>query len=196
MVNPLKWVKPSKLIKIRTDLTPIKNDRGIPLSKTTGVKKQKGVVAKTTGAPLSKTTDEVLPIEGLPLKDFPEGEAADAAADIDPIERRIWTEGVELLTRDGNSNDSARRLLGKWCSDHGKIAVAQAIAVSQAENPADTKAYIGGILRRYKQGKPDMQVGKSNGDDNFIPEPPCVKCGSDVCLGGQSCTDRAAAKLN
>jgi hypothetical protein len=78
----------------------------------------------------------------------------------DPVERRIWTDGVELLVRAGMSEKAARPLLGRWAADHGRERLAMAIAAAQAANSPDPKGYIGGVLRTLKGDKAAMYVGK------------------------------------
>jgi uncharacterized protein YdaU (DUF1376 family) len=118
----------------------------------------------------------------------------DIAVDEIPVERRIWKDGVDLLLKAGMKEADARSFLGGTAKEYGRPVLGEAIAATQAANSPDPKAYIIQVCRNRKNGRADMQVGKWNGDDDFTPEDPCEKCGSDVCLGGQSCADRAAAR--
>lgn len=102
--------------------------------------------------------------------------AAVAAVETDPVERRIWTDGVELLTRSGQKETAARSYLGRLIKDHSRERVAEAIAVCQAKNPADPKAYIIGVLQeRATAGvKERASVGKHD---------KCPLCSTAGCLG-------------
>ncbi|HKX82685.1 MAG TPA: hypothetical protein VJL58_00565 [Pyrinomonadaceae bacterium] len=109
-----------------------------------------------------------------------------AAAIPDPVERRIWNDGVELLTRTGSSDASARSLLGRLARDHGPVALAQGIAATQAVNAADPKTYLLGVLRPASK-RPDMQVGRND----WV----CPACGrDDGCLDVQACSDWVKAR--
>lgn len=102
--------------------------------------------------------------------------AAIAAAQTDPVESRIWKDGVELLQRSGGMNGSARSFLGKLAKEHGKEKLAESIAVCQSANPADPKAYLIGVLQeRATAGvRERARVGAHE---------MCPKCGSESCLG-------------
>jgi hypothetical protein len=135
----------------------------------------------TVKAPLSngyKTPDS---LQTLTLQT--EEDAATAAPKPDPVETRIWKDGVELLKRSGLSESQARPLLGRWAKEHGKEALAEAIAKCQASNPADPRSYIGGILRARQADRIKTSVGKQAevGCDNcdgtgIFDGIPCPKC--------------------
>lgn len=84
----------------------------------------------------------------------------DTAQQSDPVHRRIWVDGKELLMFSGMSADQAGPLLGRWAREHGRIRLAEAIAATQAYNPPDPRDYIGGVLRRMKNGNQNLSVGK------------------------------------
>jgi hypothetical protein len=118
----------------------------------------------------------------------------------DPVERRIWVDGVELLTRTGMKDAAARSYLGRLAKEYGNAddpslgrrKLAEAIAVTQSANPPDPKAYLVGVLQeRAKRLGPDMYVGSAVEVVDVSPPVPCDVCGDEYCLGGQSCEDRA-----
>lgn len=92
----------------------------------------------------------------------------------DPVHRRIWKDGRDLLVFSGKTADQAGPLLGRWAKEHGRTRLAEAIASAQAANPPDPKDYIGGVLRRMKNGNADMIVGKSKAESS--PQPTCATC--------------------
>lgn len=106
---------------------------------------------------------------------------AEAAA-IDPVERRIWRDGIDLMTKNGMTEAHARPLLGRLVKQYSKPKVAEAIAVTQAENPADPKAFLIGVLRDRsgERGRAKSQVGTIS--TAYVPEPPCDICGKEICL--------------
>lgn len=106
----------------------------------------------------------------------PNGSDSDKTQAVDdPVHRRIWTDGKELLMFSGMTADQAGPLLGRWAKEHGRTRLAEAIASAQAANPPNPKDYIGGVLRRMKNGNADMQIGKTK--DESSPEPQCSTCG-------------------
>lgn len=89
--------------------------------------------------------------------------AAIAANGSNPVETRIWTDGVDLLSRSGLKQSDARAFLGKQAKDFGRESLAEAIAVTQAKNPADPKPFLVAILqdRLGASEKAKACVGKS-----------------------------------
>lgn len=79
-----------------------------------------------------------------------------------PVERRIWNDGVDLLARSGLIESSARSFLGALAKAHGREALAEAIAATQAANPPDPKTYIAGIFKQRAESRAAMRVGKSD----------------------------------
>jgi hypothetical protein len=98
--------------------------------------------------------------EGAAIAAVDTAPLSDTAQQSDPVHRRIWVDGRELLVFSGLSADHAGSLLGRWAKEHGRIRLAEAIAATQAANPPNPKDYIGGVLRRMKNGNPDLSVGK------------------------------------
>lgn len=85
---------------------------------------------------------------------------AAVAAEIEPVMRRIWTDGKDLLRKGGMSEHSLGPFLGKLVKEHGRSLVAESIAATQAENAADPKTFLLGVLRtRSPKNRP--QVGRS-----------------------------------
>lgn len=80
---------------------------------------------------------------------------SDTAQQSDPVHRRIWVDGKELLRFSGMSDEQSGPLLGRWAKEHGRVRLAEAIASAQAANPPNPKDYIGGVLRRMKNGGKD-----------------------------------------
>jgi hypothetical protein len=115
----------------------------------------------------------------------------DKAQNEDPVEQRIWKDGIDLLKRSGMTDTSARPLLGRWAKDYTRVRLAEAIAACQAVNAPDPKRYIGGILQA-KAGPSWKDVGRATQSDEAYQPVICSKCGDDACLGGQSCEDRAS----
>jgi hypothetical protein len=137
------------------------------------------VTGITVKAPLSngyKTPDS---LQTLTLQT--EEDAATAAPKADPVETRIWTDGVDLLKRSGLSEPQSRPLLGRWAREHGKEALAEAIAKCQATNPADPRSYMGGILRARQADKAKSQTGK------YIPPTGCERCNGTLLIDGVPC---------
>jgi hypothetical protein len=103
----------------------------------------------------------------------------DTAQQSDPVHRRIWVDGKELLMFSGMSADQAGPLLGRWAKEHGRIRLAEAIAATQAYNPPDPKDYIGGVLRRMKNSNSDLMVGKGR---EPTPEEEAAELEKYTCL--------------
>lgn len=111
---------------------------------------------------LDKDSDSVLRTDDKVAADAaPDAEHPPADQAHDPVERRIWNDGTELVKRSGDTDKAARRLLGHLAKVHGRVELAQAIAATQAVNSPDPKAYMLGVLTRKVKGRADMQVGKS-----------------------------------
>ncbi len=74
----------------------------------------------------------------------------------DPIERRIWEDGVDLLVQKAKMKDeSARPLLGRLAKQYGEELLAESIAVTLTKNPAEPKAFLIGVLKhRWNQSQP------------------------------------------
>jgi hypothetical protein len=108
-------------------------------------------------------------------KASPSPVAATAAVEKDPIERRIWEDGVDLLVHKAKMKDeSARPLLGRLAKQYGEESLAIAIAVTMAKNPVEPKAFMIGVLKQRANPSPGANVGKWDG--KLGPEPKCSKC--------------------
>jgi hypothetical protein len=116
---------------------------------------------------------------------------SDKAQQDDPVERRIWIDGLRLMSFSGLSEKHARPLLGRLAKDYTKHLLAECIAVTQAENPADPKAFLIKTLkqRSRKPGK----IGEWDGEEKPVEITACPRCGDECCLGGRSCEMRASA---
>lgn len=85
--------------------------------------------------------------------------AATAAPENDPVERRIWRDGIDLLAKSALTEKQARPLLGRLAKDFGNEKLAEAIAVTQAKNPADPKPFLIGVLQTGKKDWAKSHVG-------------------------------------
>ena len=81
-----------------------------------------------------------------------------------------------------------------------QIEFAKAQVWAETNNRQLTRRFFVAWLNRAKpmdvklNGASKAQVGAWDGNETCALLPPCPECGSDVCLGGQSCADRAAKK--
>ncbi len=110
---------------------------------------------------------------------IPERDAAIAAVEEIPVERRIWKDGIDLLKKSDLTESKARPLLGRLAKDYGKIELAAAIAVTQAENPADPQPFLIGVLRK-RSGATDkvkLMVGKPQVTEQTWNCPDCFDNG-------------------
>ncbi len=100
-----------------------------------------------------------------------------ADANHDPVERRIWTDGKDLLRKSGMAESSLGSFLGKMAKDYGNELLAEAIAVTQAKNPAEPKEFLIGVLRE-RSGKNRSTVGRNVPDPEEPPAqtPDCSMC--------------------
>lgn len=68
----------------------------------------------------------------------------------DPVTRRIWNDGVDLLKNSGFQEQDARSLLGKLAKDFGSESLAECIAIGQAKNPVNAEEFLIGTLKARK----------------------------------------------
>lgn len=109
--------------------------------------------------------------------------AAIAAPAEDPVERRIWKDGIDLLSKSALTEKQARPFLGRLAKDYGNEKLAEAIAVTQAKNPVDPKVFLIGVLKTGEKDRARMELGKYVPDDKpYIPDPPCTYCGKEICF--------------
>jgi len=78
---------------------------------------------------------------------------------VDPVSRRIWTDGLDLLKSGGIADHSARSLLGKLGKEYGRELLGECIAATQAANPVNPDEFLIGTLKNRKNGNAN---GKSN----------------------------------
>lgn len=71
---------------------------------------------------------------------------------VDPVSRRIWTEGIELLTESGMADTNARSLLGKLGKEYGRELLGECIAATQAANAINAHEYLIKTLQNRKNG--------------------------------------------
>lgn len=130
--------------------------------------------------PDSLNTDSLIPENGKP---------AETAAEEIPVVRRIWKDGVDLLKQSSMTEAQARPLLGRLAKDFGNEILAECIAVAQAKNPADPRAFLIGCLneRSGKNNRIKSRVGAHELSDcgrcsntrhilENGEEAPCPKC--------------------
>lgn len=114
-----------------------------------------------------------------------------------PEEKNVFDKGVELLTsRNSITERSARSLLGRLAKQHSEPELATALAATFDEKPIDPTSFLIGVLRKRCKDKAGMHVGEWDGKAGDVVYSACVVCGSDVCLGGQACADRAESRRN
>lgn len=82
----------------------------------------------------------------------------------------VWDLGVSVLTNGGMNERNARSLLGSLAKNHGKDALAQAIASTSSANPADPQSYLVKLLKNAagKNGKPKPQDAISGAELNAL----------------------------
>ncbi len=61
---------------------------------------------------------------------------------VDDFDKHLWDTAKSYI------GPSKASLIGKWCKEHGKPAVAAAITQAQVERPANRVEFISGILRK------------------------------------------------
>lgn len=113
---------------------------------------------------------------------IPEEVAATAAPVEDPVERRIWKDGIELLAKSALTEKQARPLLGRLARDYGNDKLAEAIAVTQAKNSVDPKTFLIGVLQAGKKDQVKLQIGK--------PQETVQKFNCKKCLDTQEITQK------
>lgn len=129
-----------------------------------------------------------LPSSPIPSTEspLPMANAASPPEKPDPVETRIWRDGVDLLSRSGLSEQSARAFLGKQVKDFDRERLAQAIAITQARNPPEPKAFLIAVLqdRLGDKQRASGQIGKYDPtmETMYQPSPPCGFCGEQYCL--------------
>jgi hypothetical protein len=105
-------------------------------------------------------------VQNVPLTDSlllkPETLKRAETAVEDPVEKRIWKDGKDLLVKEGMSRDNAGSLLGRLASQYGRPLLAEAIAVTQAENSANPKTFLMGVLKQRTKNKVAMAVGAND----------------------------------
>lgn len=103
----------------------------------------------------------------------------DKAQQSDPVERRIWNDGKELLKRSGMSDQHAGSLLGRWAKEAGRERLAEVIAITLAVNASDPKSYIGGVLKQRATPDRDADCAKCGNERRVrgnLETWPCPKC--------------------
>lgn len=90
--------------------------------------------------------------------------------------RQIWTVGVKLLVSgNGITAESARRILGKLTKQYSQELLATAIEVAVTENAVDPKAFIVAVLRERSQPA-WINVGSSPAETDELQD--CPACGN------------------
>jgi uncharacterized protein YdaU (DUF1376 family) len=70
----------------------------------------------------------------------------------DPVMRRIWDDGVEMLKHGGMKEPNARSLLGKLAKQHTNSKLAEAIAITMAGNPVNPEEFLIATLNAKQNG--------------------------------------------
>lgn len=86
-------------------------------------------------------------------RDIPFSNENGPAAENSDVE--FWNSGKAFLSIE-SKNPGA--LIGKWCKDHTKEAVAQAITRAQLERPVQRIPFIEGVLRKDGPGRPKPRI--------------------------------------
>jgi hypothetical protein len=73
-----------------------------------------------------------------------------SATEQNPVGRRIWNDGIDLLTQSGVKESSARSLLGRLAKEYGNESLAECIAIGQAKNPVNAEEFLVGTLKARK----------------------------------------------
>lgn len=76
----------------------------------------------------------------------------------------IWTIGVQLVTKQGESEAKARAFLAKLIKDYGDKAVAGAVAQLSLKqiSPAEVHSYLIGILKKQQDGSNIKKTGRGS----------------------------------
>jgi hypothetical protein len=89
-------------------------------------------------------------------------QGGDAANQGDPVELRIWKDGVVLIKQSGLNEANARSFLGAMAKEYGKLRLAECIATTQAANVPDPLKYLVAVLqdRAGASTRAKLQVGR------------------------------------
>lgn len=92
---------------------------------------------------------------------FPNGNGTDGPPD-DPV-KRLFDEGLRLLTAAGQPEKAARSLLGKLRQMHGDLAVMEALEAASTEHPSDVVPWLMKACgKRSKSNRPGVHVGEQD----------------------------------
>jgi hypothetical protein len=97
-------------------------------------------------------------------------QGGNAAKVMDSVKRRIWRDGVELLTQDGMTEKCARSLLGKLAKDYSNVCLAECIAVTQAKNPAEIESFLIKCLEEKKNGQHKLGISGTGEASQSVAE--------------------------
>jgi hypothetical protein len=97
------------------------------------------------------------------------GPAADelpdeARPDFDPV-KALFDTGIRVLGAAGNSDKTARSLIGRWRKEHGDDAVALALAAAESQHISQPLEWIPKWLASRKA---NTKPGASTGEDKFM----------------------------
>jgi uncharacterized protein YdaU (DUF1376 family) len=115
----------------------------------------KNANAMRTQCTSTSTSQEKNSVKERPLRAEPAAKKDSsliATEEKTPVVRRIWKDGIELLTQSGIVEKSARSLLGKLAKEYGNERLAECIAVTQAKNPVNAQEFLIGTLKERKNG--------------------------------------------
>lgn len=83
-----------------------------------------------------------------------------------PVERRIWTDGVELMKLGGVKESNARSLLGKLAKEYGNDMLAESIAVTQSRNAVNPHEFLIKVLKEKSNGRQQQYKPNDAGTRN------------------------------
>jgi hypothetical protein len=170
-----RMVRDEEIRKIRTEAGKKGGNPTLVNQKPSKQVKQKSTPSSSSSSSVSTTEED-------------SATQAETAEKPSPVSRRIWTDGVQLLTESGIKNHDARSLLGKLGRDYGQTQLAECIAATMAANPVNPEEWLIGALKNRKNGlkKPDpgKPLERSDCDQcasvRFIEEDgetvPCPTC--------------------
>jgi len=99
-------------------------------------------------------------------REEPATQTAPPSKVVDPVSRRIWTDGLDLLKSGGIADHSARSLLGKLGKEYGRELLGECIAATQAANPVNPDEFLIGTLknRKNRNAYPNKTTRTPNAD--------------------------------
>lgn len=88
-------------------------------------------------------------------------QAASAAGGPLDLKKELWARGVAYLKTQGQSEQSARQILGRWRKSYDDLAIINAMAAAEAATAPDPIPYITAVLARKGNQNGARQPGRS-----------------------------------